>query len=570
MHPPALLCTASASLTGAVRRRLTPGATLSSAHAIVHNSHSSNSSSAAVAMGGTTAHHPALALWRLELQRLQLACAAAPLTREAQPHPRTGRPASTCSPAHAPLYASMPSLRRWLAAPLASAAAAAAPSAVWHTPHRHASTTRRPTFQEVAEALDVLGVGIDDDPKAVKKKYRELVKKNHPDAGGDAATMARVTVAYDRLSTLTNREREEFKMQKKVFHSGGGGGGARRYRPGPPGGYNYAAPNGPFQARAANMYGQYYQQDANTAYQQAHHAGQNSYWNQYHNRAGSAGFAENPFNFSNPFSMNAQAQRARFLPTGTLLIQGLVVYLVFSAFFLFLYRRYRDWRQDDGWRMSESLARHEQMQEMHRMRQEMNERARAMLARDGGADASLLPGANGLYGSRQYVGESPEARALEYARQRRIQMMQEQQDAAANAPELRGWPKIDEEKGRIIKRAQDPPGVVFFEPRREDTRRRQIENQRRASGFTRRTPQPTQEQQQQPQQPSVESSPAAATTVPVDNHAAATNDTGGNSSLPLPPESNVSSIVMKPVGSEQEAQAVMRGIFAGLRRSSTG
>ncbi|KPI87923.1 hypothetical protein ABL78_3001 [Leptomonas seymouri] len=447
----------------------------------------------------------------------------------------------------------------------------AAYASAWCTARRHASTGRRPTFIEISEALDVLGVAIDEDPKAVKRKYRELVKKNHPDAGGDEATMAKVTVAYERLSSLSNREREEYKVQKKVFHSGGVT-GARRYRSGPAGGYGYAAPSEPFQARAASMYGQYYQQDANTAYQQSQGAGQHRYWNQHFSRAGSMGFSENPFNSSNPFSMNAQGQRARFFSSGTLLLQGLAMYLVLSVLFLFVYRRYRDWRHDDGWRMSESLARHEQMQEMHRIRQELNERARSMLARGGGgsaADTILFPGANDLYGGRQYVGESPEARALEYARQRRIQMMQEQQEAIINAPELRGWPKVDEETGRIIKRAQDPPGVVFFEPRQEDTRRRQIENQRRANGFVRRAD-PT------PPAPSA-ATPAtqdAASAAAASSHASATAESvsdgaGSLSSRSLPPEAGLRAIVMKPVSSEQEAQTVIQGIFAGLRRNAS-
>lgn len=500
-------------------------------------------------------------LWTAWLTEFRLLCALLSPPQALPPSPLLQHSAHTTSQLRSALTHVLLA-RAWAVRRLSPAPRPAA----WATARRYASTGRRPTFIEISEALDVLGVSIDEDPKVVKKKYRELVRKNHPDAGGDEATMARVTVAYDRISGLTAREREEYKMQKRAFHSGGGG-GARRYRPGPPGGFGYAAPNGPFQARAANMYGQYYQQDANTAYQQAHQAGQHSYWNQYYNRAGSAGFAENPFNFSNPFSMNAQAQRARFMPTGTLLLQGLVVYLVLSSLFLFLYRRYRDWRQDDGWRMSESLARHEQMQEMQRIRQEMNERARAMLIRDGGggADASMLPGLSGLYGSRQYVGDSPEARALEYARQRRIQMMQEQQEAAINAPELRGWPKIEEEKGRIIKRAQDPPGVVFFEPRREDTRRRQIENQRRASGFTRR------EGAQPPAAPATTVEAAAATASGDAGAAAADSPSGAstNGSWPLPPETNVSAIVMKPVGNEQEARTVMRSIFEGLRRNSS-
>ncbi|KAG5507209.1 hypothetical protein JIQ42_06615 [Leishmania sp. Namibia] len=430
-------------------------------------------------------------------------------------------------------------------------------TAVWCMARRYASTGRRPTFAEIAEALEVLGTGIDEDPKVLKAKYRELVKKNHPDAGGEQAAMARVTVAYERLSALTSREKEDFTLQKKRLCSRGGtpSAASRRYRPGPPGGFGYAAPNEPFQAHAANMYGQYYQQDADSAYHQAHAKGQQGFWNHFYNRSGSGGFAENPFTSSSPFSMYAQAQRARFTPSSSLLIQGLVVYLILSTMFLFAYRSYRDWRHDDGWRMSESLARHEQMEEIHRIRQEMNERARAMQPRDDFVAAAL-------YGSRQYVRESPEARALEYARQRRIQMMQEQQEALENLPELRGWPKIGEDKGRIIKRAQDPSGVVFFEPRKEDSRRRQIENQRRSSGFVRRSPS---------ESPSPQLSEAAHGGLLPDTSAptAVTSSCPANSSAPLPPEANVSSIVMKPVGSEEEAQAVMRGIFGGLRKSTS-
>lgn len=436
--------------------------------------------------------------------------------------------------------------------PIGAFMASGGPSAMsaWCMARRQASTGRRPTFTEIAEALQVLEVSIDVDPKALKKRYRELVKKNHPDAGGEEATMARVTVAYERLSELTNREREAFKLQKKMFHSGGGASPAasRRYRPGPPGGFGYAAPNEPFQAQAANMYGQYYQQDANNAYHQAHSKRQHGYWNHFHNRGGSGGFAENPFTSRSPFSMYAQVQRARFMPPGSLLIQGLVVYLVLSTMFLFAYRSYRDWRHDDGWRMSESLARHEQMEELHRIRQEMHERARAMQRLDD-EDAAAAS-----YRSRQYVGESPTARAYEYARQRRIQVLQAQQETAANLPELRGWPKVGEDKGRIIKRAQDPSGIVFFEPRKEDSRRRQIENHRRGSDFARSS---------SSESPSPQLNEAARGPL---CGAATASPLAADSSAPLPPEANVSSVVVKPVGSEQEAQAVMRGIFGDLRK----
>ncbi|KAG5510946.1 hypothetical protein JKF63_06447 [Porcisia hertigi] len=474
-----------------------------------------------------------------------------------------GQPIPVCAPRSAPSLslASSPSLASsssayryttTMAAVMASGGSSA--PVAWLMARRHASAGRRSTFAEISEALDVLGVSIDEDPKVLKKKYRELVKKNHPDAGGEEATMARVTVAYERLNELTNREREAFKLQKKMSRtdSGTASAASRRYRPGPPGGFGYAAPNGPFQAHSANMYGQYYQQDANNAYQQAHGKGQQGYWSHFQKRSGFSGFTESPFSSSSPFSMHGQAQRARFMPSGSLLIKGLVVYLFLSTMFLFAYRSYRDWRHDDGWRMSESLARHEQMQEIHRIRQEMNERGRAMLLRDGD-DASVA-----LYGNRQYLRESPEARALELARQRRIQMAQEQLGAAGSLPELRGWPNIGEDKGRIIKRAQDPPGVVFFEPRREDNLRRQIENQRRGSGFVRTGGNGSPPPQMSEAGHGVSLSDTATSSLPT-----------RGVTVPLPPETNVSSIVMRPVASEEEAQVVMRGIFGSLRKMAS-
>ncbi|GET86087.1 hypothetical protein, conserved [Leishmania tarentolae] len=451
--------------------------------------------------------------------------------------------------------ASSSSARRCASMRATMASGGSSAMAAWHIARCHASTGRRPTFTEIAEALQVLEVSIDVDPKALKKRYRELVRRNHPDAGGEEATMARVTVAYQRLSELTKREREEFKLQKKMFHGGGGASSAasRRYRPGPSGGFGYAAPNEPFQAQAANMYGSYYQQDANHAYHQAHGKGQNGYWSHFHSRNGSGGFAENPFTSKNPFSMYAQAHRARFMPSSSLLIQGLVVYLVLSTMFLFAYRSYRDWRHDDGWRMSESLARHEQMEELHRIRQEMNERARALQHLDDESAAAAF------YRRQQYVGESPTARAYEYARQRRIQLLQEQQEAAVGLPELRGWPTIGEDKGRIIKRAQDPPGVAFFEPHKEDIRRRQIENHRRGNNVVvSSSNEPPPSQLNEPAQGRL-SGATTATAVPASSRAA-------GSSAPPPPETNISSVVVRPVGSEQEAQAVMRGIFGDLRK----
>lgn len=431
--------------------------------------------------------------------------------------------------------------------------ASAACQAAW----RGAATGRRPTFVEITSALATLGVSIDDDAKAVKRRYRELVKLNHPDAGGDEATMAKVTVAYDRLSSLTKREVEDYKSYRKAFGSGGGGGArAAAYRPATAADsssrFRYAGPGSPFYAgQTATGSSQYYYQQgggagsANGPYQNQQSS---AFWSSFYGgRQGGGGFAASPFSSTNPFSMHAQMQRARSIPSGSLLLQGLILYLFLSFLFLLVYRFYRDYRHDDGWRMSESLARHEQMEEMHRIRQEMNERARQMLQlRQQGSSSSssygdMMEDRGGGLGSGgravPHVGDTPEQQALEYARQRRILMMQEQKQQQEY--ELRGWPRIDEAKGRIFKRAQDPPGIVFFEPRKEDHLRRQIENQR--LGYNRASQ-------------LAATAPKATPPLMKDEQ-------------PLPPESNVSSVLAQVVQSDAEANQVIQSIFGQLQKS---
>ena len=48
--------------------------------------------------------------------------------------------------------------------------------------------------------LAVLGLPASADVAAVKKKYRELVKKHHPDIGGDSQMLRSVVEAYEGLT----------------------------------------------------------------------------------------------------------------------------------------------------------------------------------------------------------------------------------------------------------------------------------------------------------------------------------------------------------------------------------
>jgi hypothetical protein len=130
---------------------------------------------------------------------------------------------------------------------------------------------------------------------------------------------------------------------------------------------------------------------------------------------------------------------------------------------MILYRRYRDWQHDDGWRMSESLARHEAMEELHRVRQDLQRRMQ------GAQDPSKHP-------RRQVDVESEkELRALEYAQQRKMALdVKAQRKAQLDSVVLSSWPRFDESKGKVTTKVYDPPGVAHFDPGRENEKRRQL------------------------------------------------------------------------------------------------
>jgi len=54
----------------------------------------------------------------------------------------------------------------------------------------------------VASAYETLGVARDADAETIDETYREAVIANHPDQGGDAATLAEIRGAYERIKLL--------------------------------------------------------------------------------------------------------------------------------------------------------------------------------------------------------------------------------------------------------------------------------------------------------------------------------------------------------------------------------
>ncbi len=79
----------------------------------------------------------------------------------------------------------------------------------------------------VQDAFTVFGIEPSEfDPDELKKKYRDLSKKHHPDHGGDTETMQKITVAYDILKKVkkqptvadreANRKQQETEYKKRA------------------------------------------------------------------------------------------------------------------------------------------------------------------------------------------------------------------------------------------------------------------------------------------------------------------------------------------------------------------
>ena len=82
-------------------------------------------------------------------------------------------------------------------------------------PRRNVNTTR---------LYEVLGVEKTAQPDAIKKAYRKLAVKNHPDKGGDPETFKEIQKAFDILGDERKREIYDQGGEEAVEEGGGGGG----------------------------------------------------------------------------------------------------------------------------------------------------------------------------------------------------------------------------------------------------------------------------------------------------------------------------------------------------------
>jgi len=73
----------------------------------------------------------------------------------------------------------------------------------------------------MSDYYETLGVAKDAKPEDIKKAYRKLASKHHPDKGGDTKKFQDVQIAYDTLSD--ENKRAEYNMQQDGGFGGQGG-----------------------------------------------------------------------------------------------------------------------------------------------------------------------------------------------------------------------------------------------------------------------------------------------------------------------------------------------------------
>jgi curved DNA-binding protein CbpA len=76
------------------------------------------------------------------------------------------------------------------------------------------------SYEDIRLAAQVMGVNVKCGGKELKDRYKELVRTNHPDTGGDPARMSQITSANELLTGLSQLERDQFVTRSRFDRRG--------------------------------------------------------------------------------------------------------------------------------------------------------------------------------------------------------------------------------------------------------------------------------------------------------------------------------------------------------------
>lgn len=231
----------------------------------------------------------------------------------------------------------------------------------------------------MSAALETLGITMETDTKTCKQRYRELVRQHHPDAGGRAEEMARVTAAHDLLSSLTRAERAEFAqlLRHHAGHAASGRGGmgsaasssafssAPRYTSPHRHRYAYARPGSEASGEDGGERGRTPRSDGGG--DPFRRAKDDAFWSFFAQRTGRQtgrtaprSHAYDPFNAGVFHFGMRPLQRARMMRARQLMMRAVAVYLLVASLILLVFRWFRDRQHEYGWEAATRLSQNEQ------------------------------------------------------------------------------------------------------------------------------------------------------------------------------------------------------------------
>lgn len=277
----------------------------------------------------------------------------------------------------------------------------------------------RPSYKDIAAACQTLGCKVDTDPKAMKKQYRDMVKKYHPDKpGGSEEKMKTVSTAYTLIKGLSQNEKTAYLNQQsgKTYTTSSSYHRRPEHEQRPGASYTRAPhwTQNPHSPRSQAAY------DWQRLYEEQQQRNQHSRYGEYSSRRPGQG---HPGMTPLERIMMEWRRKARNMPMGQFLRRALISYLLFALLVSIILRRRQERQEQMGW-----------------------ERAEQQHARE-----------------RQY-GNAPLRQAELEDKKRRANQWAMEKQRELNELERCGFSAFNPTLGYLHRKPSEPEGVVYFEP----------------------------------------------------------------------------------------------------------